>query len=252
MKKKAIVFFADMRTTFDTSFYNEEKVNVSEKFIEFTKNISSIVENEGVDVAFLSTVTNHNRHEDTLDINYSNLIVYSWCMSCCIEGTKNTETGEITILENAKLGKSLYKDGYAVLNKENGFGKYKMDEYRDNTELTQKAINYILELENEYDIDKIFIIDDQVNTTFHKDAALDDRIIKDILNKQIIRIRPCLPYHNGTSTTNVNISEDCCIYSGYHTIEGVNECLNIYLNALKEQQTKSHTENGPTLAKKRK
>lgn len=252
MKKKAIVFFADMRTTYDTSFYNEEKINASEKFIEFTKKISTITENEGVDVAFLSTVTNHNRHEDTLDINYSNLIVYSWCMSCCIEGTKNIETGEISLLENAKLGKSLYKDGYAVLNKENGFGKYKMDEYRDNTELTQKAINYILELEKEYDIDKIFIIDDQVNTTFHKDAALDDRIIKDTLGKQMIKIRPCLPYHNGTSTTNVNISEDCCVFSGNHTIEGVNECLDIYLNELEEQQTKLHNENAPILTKKRK
>lgn len=52
MKKKAIVFFADMRTTYDTSFYNEEKVDVSDKFIEFAKKISTITENEGVDLAF--------------------------------------------------------------------------------------------------------------------------------------------------------------------------------------------------------
>ena len=110
-----------------------------------------------------------------------------------------------------------------------------MAEHNDNTELTQKAINYIHELESEYDIDKIFIIDDQVNTTFHKDAALDDEMLKKSLNKQIIKIRPCLPYHKGPSTTSVNINEYCCVFSGYHTIEGVNECLDIYLNALDEQ-----------------
>lgn len=235
MKKKAIIFFADMRTTYDTTFYDEKKIDVSKKFDEFTKKISAIAESEGADVAFLSTVTNHKRHEDTLDIDYSSLIFYSWCMSCYIEGTQNPDTREITVLENARLGKSLYKDGYAVLNKDGGFGKYKMDQFSDDTELTQKAINYILELEKECDINKLFIIDDQVNTTFHKDAALDDSVIKNTLGKQIIRIRPCLPYHNAISDSNIDISEDCCVFSGKHTIDGVNECLDIYLNALTGQ-----------------
>ena len=238
MKKKAIVIFADMRTTFDTSFYNEQKEKVSEKFIEFAKKISAICKVDGVDKIILSTITNHKRHEDTMDINYSGFIKMSWCLSCFVEGIFISETSEMIEFENAKLGKSLYKDGYAVLNKKDGFGKYKMDEFSDDTELTQKAINYITELEEEYDIDKLFVIDDQVNTTFHKDAALDDEVIKNTLDKQIVKIRPCLPYHNGPSTSSINNDGDCCVVSGKHTIDGVNECLDIYLNlkSLKEKE----------------
>ena len=47
MKKKAIVFFADMRTTFDTSFYDGRKVNVTEKFIDFTEKISEFLPESG-------------------------------------------------------------------------------------------------------------------------------------------------------------------------------------------------------------
>lgn len=236
MKKKAIILFADMRTTFDTNFYNEKEVNVSKKFIEFSEKISMVAENEGVDVAILSTVTNHKRHESTLDIEYSVLIEDSWWLSSYIEGYIITKTSEIVTCKNTKLGKSLYKDGYAVLNKEKGFRNYYMDEYNDNTELTQKAINYIHELENEYDIDKIFIIDDQVNTLFDKYEALDDEVLKNALNKQIIKIRPSLPYWAGrSSTTGINNNGDFCIFSGNHTIDGVNEGLDIYLNVLKEQ-----------------
>lgn len=133
------------------------------------------------------------------------------------------------------MGKNLYKDGYSILNKDDGFGRYKIDEFKDDTELTQKAINYIKELEEEYDVEKIFIIDDQINTTFHKDAALDDETIKNELGKQIIKIRPRLPYHSGLSSSiSINPNGDGTVFSGHHTIDGVNEGLELYIEALKE------------------
>lgn len=252
MKKKAIVIFTDMRTTFDTSFYNEKDVNISEKFIKFTENISEIASRENIDMAFLSTISNHKRNEDTLDINYKHFMMSSWCYACYIEGYLIPGTSELTTYSNAKLGKNLYKDGYALLNKEAGFGRYKMDEFKDDIELTQKAINYIKELEEEYDVEKIFIIDDQINTTFHKDAALDDEAIKKALGKQIIKIRPCLPYHNGLSSSiSVNPDEDGTIFSGHHTIDGVNECLDLYIDALKEKQV-SNVEGTETKVLKKK
>ena len=48
MKKKAIIFFADMRTTYDTTFYDEKKIDVSKKFVEFTKKISAIAVSEAL------------------------------------------------------------------------------------------------------------------------------------------------------------------------------------------------------------
>lgn len=235
MKKKAIVFFADMRTTFDISFYDVRKVNFSEKVCKLTENISEIANREDIDMAFLSTVSNHTRNEDTLDINYENFMFMSWCYACYIDGIVKPGESELTTYSNAQMGKNLYKDGYSILNKEDGFGRYKIDEFKDDTELTQKAINYIKELEEEYDVEKIFIIDDQINTTFHKDAALDDETIKNELGKQIIKVRPCLPYHNGLSSSiSINPEQDETIFSGHHTIDGVNEGLELYIEALKE------------------
>ena len=252
MKKKAIVFFADMRTTFDTSFYDGRKVNVTEKFIDFTEKISEIARRENVNMAFLSTVSNHKRNESTLDINYEDFMMQSWYYACYIDGIFKSETSEIIEYINAKMGKNLYKDGYSVLNKKDGFGHYKMDEYSDDTEITQKAINYIKELEEEYDVEKVFIIDDQINTTFHKDAALDDEAIKKELGKQIIKIRPRLPYHSGLSSSiSINPNGDGTVFSGHHTIDGVNECLDLYIDALKEKQV-SNTEGIGTKVLKKK
>lgn len=101
MKKKAIVFFVDMRTTFDTSFYDVRKVNFSEKVCKLTENISEIANREDIDMAFLSTVSNHKRNEDTLDINYENFMFMSWCYASYIDGIVKPGESELITYSNA-------------------------------------------------------------------------------------------------------------------------------------------------------
>lgn len=229
-KKKALVFFAELRALYDFSW--EDWTKVDDKFDEFHQKIFEILEKEGADIVIFSVIGNAGLKEEVNDFNYGRYKHSAWGISSILDDYYDRESQRVIIRENGVFGKSLFKDGYAELSKEKGFGQWEMIEHKDDTPLNQKALNYLDELSESYDIEKAFVIDDEFGPW--ATPALDVSKLASHLAKTVVLLIPSPPFRNNDSSNPKLINPDvsCRIYSSKHTVSGATECLDIYLKAL--------------------
>lgn len=231
-KKKALVFFAELRALYDISWEDWTSGKIYEKFDKFHQKIFEILEKECADVIIFSVIGNAGLNEEVNDFNYGSHKRSAWGISCVLDDYYDQESQTIVVRENGVFGKSLFKDGYAELSKKKGFGQWEMIEHKDDTPLNQKALSYLDELSESYDIEKTFIIDDEFG--IWSTPALDASELASHLEKPVVLLIPCPPFQNYSSSNPsfINVDESCRISSSKTTVSGATECLDIYLKAL--------------------
>lgn len=236
-RKKAIVFFAELRTVYDFTWENWPKENIEAKFDIFHGRLYEILERESADMLVLSIIGNAGSNEEVNDFDYKGRKYSAWGMSSIVDDYYDAGAKKIVIRENGMFGKSLFKDSVAVLSKIRGFGNWEMIEHKDDRPLTEKVLGYLDELGEAYDVEKVFVIDDEYMGSWST-PALNTSLISTYTGKPVILMIPCAPYLSISSSNpqEVDVNRTSRIYSSKHTVSGATECLDIYLHALSLQE----------------
>lgn len=215
-KKKAIVVIVDPNTLYN----QEEKENMVDDTYCLCRKLYHLKNLLEVDTAILISATNMSINEtyDPLKTFNISALCDSWTtfLKAAREGNKNNKT-EILV------DRFFFKEGYISCSTKEEEGNY-ISTHNDRRGI-ERITEYIDEKASEFDITKIFTIDDRMKDI---QSAVSDFEFGSIpvisINLGVSNITNCY-YHMGTFQTVYNID------SSKLGIEGINECLTSYRQA---------------------
>lgn len=235
-KKSLLLIIAESRTTYDFSCCLDK---MEEFGTELVKKIVETKEILGVDEVILSSASPVSINNHSSDWNFGHVEV-SWYNQCIIEGCYLDEMGNIKkYFEDCFMGKCFYPEGFTILSKEKGYGNYELIKNNQTGSVKEKTTNYIKELKQTYDINKVILLND----CGYSEPIIDkDRLEKEI-GLTIDTFIPTKPFCSQNSYIFEGENSMTVLSSGV-SIEGIIDCFSQYnkrISDVKQMNLKNNT-----------